>query len=104
MNHIEFGIQAAIIGISAVFLVLMIVSFVMIFLRKLETNLLSRYEQDSGPTASTTQRELESFDNLTDDEQFLAITAVDAYRREEFFSETESQAAIGAILEDQQSR
>jgi len=101
MNHIEFGIQATIIGISAVFVVLMTVSIVMMLLRKVESSILSRLESGSDQRGSTVQKDIESFDSLTTDEKFLAIAAVDAFRKEQALSEPETLAAIGAVLEDQ---
>jgi Na+-transporting methylmalonyl-CoA/oxaloacetate decarboxylase gamma subunit len=101
MNHIEFGIQATIIGISAVFVVLMTVSIVMMLLRRMESRVLSRLESGSDQSRSAAQTDTESFDALTTDEKFLAIAAVDAFRKEQALSEPETMAAIGAVLEDQ---
>jgi Na+-transporting methylmalonyl-CoA/oxaloacetate decarboxylase gamma subunit len=100
MNHIEFGIQATIIGISAVFVVLMTVSIVMMLLRRVESRVLSRLESGSDRGTSPTRGSSESFDTLTANEQFLAVAAVDAYRKEQGLSEPETLAAIGAVLED----
>jgi Na+-transporting methylmalonyl-CoA/oxaloacetate decarboxylase gamma subunit len=102
MNNIEFGIQATIIGISAVFLVLMTVSFVMIALRRLESKIISRRERTTDQASVSAPGEPGSFDDLTTDEQLVAIAAVDAYRKEQVFSESEAIAAIGAVLEDHQ--
>ena len=101
MNHIEFGIQATIIGISAVFVVLMTVSIVMMLLRRVESRVLSRLESGSDQRGSAARTDIESFDALTTDEKFLAIAAVDAFRKEQALSEPETLAAIGAVLEDQ---
>lgn len=100
MNNIEFGIQATIVGVSIVFMVLMTVSIVMMGLRRLEARVLSRLENGSDRSASTTQEGIESFEALTADEKFLAMAAVDAYRNEKALSEPETLAAIGAVLED----
>jgi Na+-transporting methylmalonyl-CoA/oxaloacetate decarboxylase gamma subunit len=102
MANIEFGIQATIIGISAVFVVLMVVSIVMMTLRKVESRVLSRLEGTSDDSSSMGGTQMETFDDLTTDEKLLAITAVDVFRSEQALSESETLAAIGAVLEDQQ--
>nr|AGF93172.1 sodium ion-translocating decarboxylase [uncultured organism] len=106
MPNLEFGISAAITGVTVVFTVLIVLSIVMALLEKV----VKKPERASVESARTKSKKPSkpktkpTKEKLSDKEKIAAITAIEEYKASKALTETELRAALGAIFQHVDSK